>query len=277
MVMLENSQLKMVAEFIGKEVGIQLPMSKHKLVEGRLRRRLVALGFTDFKSYLKHVLESPEGELEKMQLIDVITTNKTNFYRESNHFDYLETDAVAELVKTAKAEERKELHFWSAGCSSGEEPYTLSIVLNEIAFQRRDFAFDILATDISQKCLHAASRGVYTERQIEVVPLELRKKYFLRSRNASESLVQMGQQLRERINFKTLNLMDNDFDMDQKKDAIFCRNVMIYFNNELREALVARFEKQLVKGGYLFVGHSESLNGIKTTLEQVSPMVYKKL
>lgn len=274
---LKESQLRRVADFIGNEVGIQLPMAKHKLVEGRLRRRLVELGFDNFQSYLDFTLETPGGELEKLQLIDVITTNKTNFFRESDHFDYLQSTAVAELEKIRKSESRRGLSFWSAGCSTGEEPYTLSMVLNEMAVKQKDLKFSILATDISHSCLSKASRGIYTERQAESIPLELRKKYLLRSRDSKESLVQIGRELRSSISYKALNLMDKTFNVQANMHAIFCRNVMIYFNNEIREELVDKFEKHLVKGGYLFVGHSESLNGIKTTLEQVAPMVYRKL
>ncbi len=274
---LSERELKRVATFIGDEVGIQLPASKHKLVESRLRRRLKVLGFNDFKSYLDHTLESDDGELEKLQLIDVITTNKTNFYRESDHFDYLEQHAVSEMEKIKVNESRRELNIWSAGCSTGEEAYTLSIILNEIASKQKSFLFNILATDISHSCLSTGSRGVYTENQVEIIPLELRKKYLLRSKNSTEKLVQMGPELRRCIRFKSLNLMDERFSLTEKMDVIFCRNVMIYFNNKLREELVARFENQLVDGGYLFVGHSESLNGIKTSLKQVAPMVYRKI
>ena len=274
---LTEGELKRVAAFIGDEVGIQLPESKHKLVESRLRRRLKALDFNDFKSYLDHTLESVEGEHEKLQLIDVITTNKTNFYRESDHFDYLQQSAVPELEKIKMNDARRELNIWSAGCSTGEEPYTLSIILNEIASNQKNFLFNILATDISHSCLSTGSRGVYTENQAEIIPLELRKKYLLRSRNSAEGLVQMGPLLRQCIRFKSLNLMDRRFSLAEKMDVIFCRNVMIYFNNQLREELVARFENQLIDGGYLFVGHSESLNGIKTSLKQVAPMVYRKI
>ncbi len=274
---LTTHELKRVSAFIGDVVGIQLPDSKRKLVESRLRRRLKALGFNDFGSYLDHTLESVDGDAEKRQLIDVITTNKTNFYRESDHFEYLQQSAIPELEKIKMNEARRELNIWSAGCSTGEEPYTLSIILNEIASKKKNFLFNILATDISHSCLNTGSRGVYTENQVEIIPLELRKKYLLRSRNSDDSLVQMGRQLRQSIRFENLNLMDDRFSITKKMDVIFCRNVMIYFNNQLREELVARFENQLIDGGYLFVGHSESLNGIKNSLKQVAPMVYRKL
>ncbi len=274
-IVLDEHELKRVSDFIGTEVGIQLPVAKRTLVESRLSKRLRVLGFTDFKSYLDHTLESADGALEKLQLIDVLTTNKTSFYREPDHFEYLVNHAVPAITKRNTGS-RQEVNVWCAGCSTGEEAYTLSIVLNETATDNDSTLFNILATDISHTCLSKASRGIYTDRQAESIPMELRKKYLLRSRNTDEALVQMGPKLRHRIQFKSLNLMDARFDAPKNMDVIFCRNVMIYFNNQLREELVARFESHLVKGGYLFVGHSESLNGIKTTLEQVAPMVYKK-
>ncbi len=273
---LSDKEMARVSEFIGKHVGIQLPATKKTLVEGRLRRRLRKLGFTCFKGYLDYVLVNPEGENERLHLIDVITTNKTDFFRENAHFEYLVNHALAELEKSRKNDGRQDLKMWSAGCSTGQEPYTLSIVMNEAMANFAGMRFDILATDISHTCLQTGSRGVYTEANIEPVPMELRKKYFLRSRRSDDELVQMGPELRNTITFKSLNLMDETFTLPHKMDAIFCRNVMIYFNNEIREQLVARFEKALLPGGYLFVGHSESLNGIKTTLTQVGPMVYRK-
>ncbi len=272
---LSEHELKRVADFIGTEVGIQLPMAKRTLVESRLSKRLRILGFDNFKSYLDHTLESVDGALEKLQLIDVLTTNKTSFYREPDHFDYLAKHAIPAIVKDSK-DSRREISIWCAGCSTGEEAYTLSIEMNEMCSARDNISFNILATDISHTCLSKASRGIYTDRQAESIPLEHRKKYLLRSRNSENALVQMGPKLRQQIKFKSLNLMDDRFDVPNNMDVIFCRNVMIYFNNELREQLVARFERHLARGGYLFVGHSESLNGIETTLEQVAPMVYQK-
>ncbi len=272
---LNERELKRVSDFIGSEVGIQLPATKKTLVESRLSKRLRILGFDDFKAYLDHVLESAEGALEKLQLIDVLTTNKTSFYREPDHFEYLVKHAIPDLEKNKGG--RRELNIWTAGCSTGEEAYTLSIELNEIDLSKNKILFNILATDISHSCLSKASRGIYTERQAESIPVELRKKYLLRSRNADKALVQMGPEIRHHISFKSLNLMNSRFDLAHKMDVIFCRNVMIYFNNQLREKLVSRFENQLIKGGYLFVGHSESLNGIETTLNQVAPMVYQKI
>ena len=273
---LREADLRRVSEFIGDEVGIQLPPSKRTMVEGRLRKRLRTLGFDDFPSYLDFTLKTPDGEYEKLHLIDVLTTNKTDFYREPEHFDYLIKTALPKLEKMRREAGRMEINVWSAGCSSGEEPYTLAIVLNEAAERMTGLRFGIMATDISQTVLKKAKSGVYTESRIEPVPLAIRKKYFLRSADKKSEVVMMGPELKHHIRFGSLNLMSRSFPLQKKMDAIFCRNVMIYFNNQIREELVNRFDKQLVPGGYLFIGHSESLGGLKTRLEQVAPMVYQK-
>ena len=273
---LSARELRRVASFIDKQVGIQLPDSKHILVESRLRKRLRDLEFKSYKEYLDYVLDSPEGKHERLHLIDAITTNKTDFFREPEHFHYLVNKALPEIEKKRRLDGRGELYVWSAGCSSGEEAYTLSMVLNEAAEIQSGLKFNILATDISKSCLDTAKSAIYPEQRIAPVAMSLRKKYFLRHKDITAELVQMGPELRRQIKFDSLNLMDENFDLSQKMDVIFCRNVMIYFNNTVREQLVQRFERQLVPGGYLFVGHAESLNGFKKSLEQVSPMVYRK-
>lgn len=275
-IVLNNRELQRVSNFIGAEIGIQLPSSKHTLVEGRLRKRLRTLGFTDFTSYLDHALDGSECESERLHLIDAITTNKTDFFREPEHFDYLMQHALPEMEKNREINGRRELNLWSAGCSSGEEPYTLAIVMHEAAEKISGMRFNILGTDISQSCLQTAARGVYTENRVEPVPLKLRQKYFLRSLDPADELVQMGDELRSRVNFASLNLMSRVFNINYKMDVIFCRNVMIYFNNEIRKELIDRFENSLLPGGYLFVGHSESINGISSRFKQVAPMVYQK-
>ncbi len=273
---LSGKDFERVAIFIGDYVGIQLPESKHTLVEGRLRKRLRRLGLAGFNAYLDYALDSTDGENERLHLIDAITTNKTDFFREPEHFTYLARQALPEMERNRIRDGRPELGIWSAGCSTGEEPYTLSMVMQEAAERTPALKFRILATDISQSCLETARRGIYTEKHVEPVPLELRRKYLLKSRKSADSLVCIGPEMKSKVHFGVLNLMDKQFSLTKKMDAIFCRNVMIYFNKDIREELVDKFDKQLVSGGYLFVGHSESLNGLKNRLKQVAPMVYKK-
>ena len=274
---LRKGDMNRVSEFILENVGIQLPESKHILVEGRLRKRLHALGFTKFRDYLDHALDDSEYRSERLHLIDAITTNKTEFFREPEHFEYLLSEVLPIVENNRIRDNRKELCLWSAGCSTGEEPYTLSMIMHEAAELLPGLKFNILATDISQSCLTTACSGVYTEKHIFPVSMELRKKYFLRSKNSDEHLICMGPELKSKVRFEVLNLIDKQYNLKQKMDVIFCRNVMIYFNKIVCEELIERFTLNLVQGGYLFVGHSESLNGIQTALRQVAPMIYRKL
>ena len=273
---LTTKQLARVSDFIGEEVGIQLPSAKRSMVEGRLRKRLRTLGFNEFDEYLDFTLKTPDGEYEKLHLIDVITTNKTDFFREPEHFQYLVNEALPKLERSRRQAGRTDINIWSAGCSSGEEPYTLAMVMSEAAEITKGLRFNIMATDISQSCLKQGRSGIYTEAKVKPVPIALKKKYILRSADAKSGIVKMGPEISRIIRFASLNLMSRKFPIQKEMDAIFCRNVMIYFNNKIREELVNRFEKQLVPGGYLFIGHSESLGGMNTRLAQVGPMVYQK-
>ena len=273
---LTKQQLARVSEFIGEEVGIQLPSTKRSMVEGRLRKRLRTLDFTAFDEYLDFTLKTPDGEYEKLHLIDVITTNKTDFFHEPEHFQYLVNEALPKLERNRRQAGRTDINIWSAGCSSGEEPYTLAMVLSEAAEITKGLRFNIVATDISQSCLKQGRSGIYTESKVKPVPLAMKKKYVLRSADAKSGIVKMDPEISRLIRFASLNLMTRKFPIQKEMDAVFCRNVMIYFNNKVREELVNRFEKQLVPGGYLFIGHSESLGGMNTRLVQVGPMVYQK-
>ena len=273
---LSDRDLRRVSEYIGAEVGIQLPPAKRSLVEGRLGKRLRRLGFSDFTAYLDHALDAPEGTTERIHLVDAITTNKTEFFREPQHFGYLVEHVLPEFERAQPLTAGRELAVWSAGCSTGEEPYTLAMVFNEAAMQRPGLRFSILATDISGRALKTAVSGIYPEERVAPVPVPLRRKYLLRSRDRTEGLVRMGPELRQRMRFARLNLMDRRFNLDRQMDVIFCRNVMIYFSVAGRKELARRFETQLVAGGYLFIGHSESLNGMVANLEQISATVYRK-
>lgn len=274
--MLADRDLRRVAAFIGSVAGIQLPPSKRSLVEGRLGKRVRRLGFDDFRQYLNYALDSPEGIGERIHLVDAITTNKTSFFREPDHFRYLMEQVLPALERARGHAGRWELVIWSAGCSSGEEAYTLAMVLSEAAEHYAGLRFGILATDISERMLASARRAIYPEERLAPVPMTLRRKYWLRSRDPRDGLVRSGPELRERVRFGRLNLMAQDFGLKRRIDVIFCRNVMIYFNNQHRAALVRRFAEQLVPGGYLFIGHSESLSGLDTGLKQQSAAVYRK-
>lgn len=273
---LSEKDFRRLSEFIYTECGIKMPPSKKTMLEARLQKRLRFLGLRCFGSYCDYVF-SPEGlEREMIHMIDLVTTNKTDFFREPAHFDYLTRTALPQLLRTEGAGLGKKLMVWSAGCSTGEEPYTLAVVLSEFAEQHRGFGFSILATDISTRVLEKARRGIYEQDRIGPVPPALLHKYFLRSKDRSRGLVRVIPELRETVRFQRLNFMDEDFGFREQLDIIFCRNVIIYFDRPTQERLLNRFCRHLAPDGYLFMGHSETLNGLEVPLVSVAPTVYRR-
>jgi chemotaxis protein methyltransferase CheR len=209
-------------------------------------------------------------------MIDVVTTNKTDFFREPRHFDYLLGSAIPDLIGLCGAGLRRKLRVWSAGCSTGEEPYTIAMVLSEFREQCPPFDFSVEATDISTRVLETARRGVYKEEKAATVPSVLKKKYFMVSKDKDRRLVRMVPELRTSVRFRRLNFMEDNFDIGGPVDILFCRNVIIYFDKPTQERLLNRLCGHLIPGGYMFMGHSETLSGLKTPLVSAGPMVYKK-
>lgn len=273
-----DGDFQRLSEFIHNELGIKMPDAKRAMLESRLHKRLRSLGFASFKAYCDHLF-SPEGMKDELvYMIDLVTTNKTDFFREPGQFEYLFNYALPELVKTTGAGVKRELTIWSAGCSTGEEPYTLAMVLSEFGGRYPGFGFRylIIATDISTRVLELARRGVYSEEKIIPVEAELRKKYILRSKDGGRGLVRVMPDLRSRVRFRRLNLMDDDFGFREPLDVIFCRNVIIYFDKETQARLLSRFCDCLDAGSYLFVGHSETLSEFDLPIEKVAPSIYRK-
>jgi len=266
-----------LSQFIQDLCGIKLPYAKKSMLEGRLRKRLRALSFDSFEDYCKYLF-SPKGtETEYVHMIDVVTTNKTDFFREPAHFEYLSIKAIPELLSKGLAGARRGLNVWSAACSTGEEPYTLAMVLSEFAERCAGFRFSILATDISTHVLQKANSATYDSDRVDPIPMTLRRKYLLRSKNKEKGLVRIAPELRELVRFQRLNLMDEDYGIREPMGIVFCRNVLIYFDRETQERILNRLARQLVSGGFLFVGHSESLLGLDLPLVQSVPTVYRKL
>jgi chemotaxis protein methyltransferase CheR len=242
--------------------GIQLREGKEGLVRSRLAKRLRALGLASYDDYLARVA-ADAGELS--QMVDALTTNKTNFFREPAHFDFLRDRLLPALGP-------RPVRVWSAGCSTGEEPYTLAMVLRDALPEAALRETRVLATDISPRVLAHARAGRYAEAVAEEVPAELRRRHFTRAPGGAWDA---GPGLRALIAFARLNLM-GAWPMRGPFDAIFCRNVMIYFDKPTQQTLVARFLELLAPGGYLFVGHSESLSGIAHGYTYVQPAVYRR-
>jgi chemotaxis protein methyltransferase CheR len=275
---LSTKEFTRLGEFIQTKCGIKMSASKKTMLEARLRRRLRNLDMESFSEYCNYLF-SPQGvKNELIHMIDVVTTNKTDFFREPAHFDYLFHTALPELIATRGSGIRKKLVLWSAGCSTGEEPYTLAMVLSEFTESHPGAAIDymILATDISTKVLEQAKLGIYEYDTIEPIPREFRKKYLLRGKDRGKKLIRIVPELRTVIKFRRLNFMEGDFGMREPLDIIFCRNVIIYFDRPTQEVLLNRFCRHLRPGGYIFMGHSETLHGLNVPLVQAAPMVYRK-
>ncbi|MBF0342815.1 MAG: protein-glutamate O-methyltransferase [Nitrospirae bacterium] len=271
---LSEKDFQRLSNFVQNEVGIKMPPAKKTMLEARLQRRLRTLQMRSFTDYCNFVFSPAGFESEIVHLIDAITTNKTDFFREPQHFEYLVNKALPELIRTHNVGTRRKLMLWSAGCSTGEEPYTLAMVLSEFQ-EKSGLDFMIIATDISTKVLDKAKAAIYEEERVIPVPNNMKKKYLLRSKDKSKALVRIIPELRELIKFRRLNFMDSDFGFREPMDIIFCRNVVIYFDKKTQETLLNAFSRYLVKGGYLFMGHSETLNGLNVPFVQVAPTIYR--
>ncbi len=254
--------------------GISLNAEKKTMLEPRIKRRLRNLNLNSFGDYCDYLF-GPHGEKEELvHLLDVVSTNKTDFFREPEHFEFLVEKAIPDLV--ARNESGRPLLIWSAGCSTGEEPYTLAMVLMECGQRHPGFRFRILASDISTTVVAKAERGVFRSEVAGPVPSDLRRKYFMRSRDRNSNVLRVVPELRQLVEFRRLNFMDADFGLSQKADVIFCRNVIIYFDRPTQERIVQKLAAQLLPGGYAFVGHSETLHDMDVPLAPVAPALYRK-
>jgi chemotaxis protein methyltransferase CheR len=275
-VKMSTKEFRVLGEFIQQEAGIKMPPVKQTMLQARLQKRLRNLGLASFAEYREYLF-SPEGRQHEMRnMLDAVTTNKTDFFREPTHFTYLTDVVLPGLAQARRAGYRRPLMTWSAGCSSGEEPYTLAMVFSEFAERDEEFTFRLLATDVSTSVLESAQTAIYKEEKVEPVPPELKRKYLLRSRDRAKGLVRVVPELRRLVNFKHLNFISDTYDIDNTMDIIFCRNVMIYFDRPTQERLIRSFCRYLVPRGYVFIGHSETLNGLDVPLIQEAPTIYRK-
>lgn len=273
---LTDSQFKRLSEFIQTNVGIKMPSEKLIMVQSRLSSRLKTLEMENFDEYLDFAFsQTPEGDEEIAVMINCITTNLTNFFRENQHFDYM-TNVI--LPEFAKKDIRK-VELWSAGCSSGQEPYTLSIVMQE--FMRKNPGkiddFSIQATDISSKVLDKAIEAVYPISEVANLDYDIKKRYFLKSKDMTNPRARVNKETREKVHFNRLNFMDESYPKTTLKHIIFCRNVLIYFDKQTQENVVTKLIEHLVPGGYLFLGHSETIFGMDLPLQTVAPTTFKKI
>lgn len=270
---MSHTDFRKFAELIHGSTGIHLAPCKKFLLESRFRKRLKALGMQSFREYSDYVF-STEGRMEELvHLIDVVTTNKTDFFREPEHFRFL-VNRILE-PRYGRAESYERFHVWSAACSSGEEPYTLAMVLDGFALQHAGFTYSLLATDVSTDMLDKARMAVYDHSRVEAIPPDFRQKYLMRSKNYRQRLYRIVPEIREKVRFQHLNLTTPDPSFNEKADVIFCRNVLIYFDRPVQEKVLRFLCRRLKPGGYLFVGHSETLTGLDLPLVHVAPTTYR--
>jgi chemotaxis protein methyltransferase CheR len=272
---LSRRDFSRLAEFIEDYSGIKMPLSKISMVEGRLRRRVRATGVGDITAYCRFLFDRGGLAAEEINLIDAVTTNKTEFFREPEHFRVLAEIVLPELLATRRVDARTPAKLWSTAASTGAEPYTLAMVVSEFARAQPGFRASILATDICVEVLRTAVLGIYPESMVEPVPPDLRRRYLLKARNRSQATVRIVPELRALIKFARLNLMDTAYPVEHDMDVIFCRNILIYFEKSTQEAVLDRLCEHLRPGGYLFLGHSESLAGFVLPLRPIGHTVFR--
>lgn len=268
---LGEAEFNQLSDFIYREYGIKMPPAKRIMLQSRLQRRLKELGIPNFKEYCKHVFSKP-GADEVIHMMDVVSTNKTDFFREPAHFDYLRDHLLPEF----SARERRVMKIWSAGCSSGEEAYTIAMTISEYNERNTPVAFQILGTDISTKVLTKAKEGYYDDSRVAALPATIRQKYFEKCPPPRQGQVRVSQQLRAAARFGRLNLMDVSYPLQTLVDVIFCRNTMIYFERDTQEDVINKLCRHLRPDGFLFIGHSESIVNMHVPLRHVRPTIYRK-
>ena len=273
---LSDADFHRLAKYIEGELGIRMPDSKKVMIESRLQKRMRHFKLGSFREYVDFVF-SPQGkESELINMIDAVTTNKTDFFREADHFDFLIETIVPETERRFGSGLAKPFSVWSAGCSTGEEPYTIAMVLEEYREKEPRFSYRIFASDLSTQVLAKAQAGVYDAEKAEVVPLSYKKKYMLKGKDPQSGLVRMKPELRARLSFARINFMDEHYQADDSFDVVFCRNVIIYFERKIQELILGRLCSHVRPGGYLVLGHSETLTGMNVPLRSVAPTIYAR-
>ena len=270
---LRDIDFEKLSRLVYEQSGINLHAGKKELVKARLSKRLREGKFGSFRDYY-HYVTSGKGIDELVGMIDSISTNLTSFFREESHFHKL-YEIVPEMIKPAYNKRRMpKLRIWSAGCSTGEEPYSLAITAREIV-DGRNCDLRILGTDISTRTLKTAVAGIYPKEKTNNIPPLLLRKYFQIGQKRWSNYYRVKKEIKDIITFRRFNLMEIP-SFNNPFDIIFCRNVMIYFDKETQDGLVNRFYDKLKEGGYFFAGHSESLTGLTHRFKYIEPSVYRK-
>jgi len=274
---LSGRDFQRLAQFIHGYSGIKMPPTTKTRVEGRLRKRVSAVGVNDLSDYCRYLFDRGGLDDESIHLIDAVTTNKTEFFREPDHFKFLAEVAVPTLLAARSNWVKAPLKIWSAASSIGAEPYTLAMVVADLGERFEGLRFSILATDLSSRVLTMAVKGIYPEEMITPVPAEMRRCYLRRGKGKSRGLVRIAPELRRQVQFGRLNLVDPPYAIDRDLDVIFCRNILIYFDKPTQQNVLEHLCNHLRPGGYLFLGHSESLSGGGLPVKPAAATVFRRL
>jgi chemotaxis protein methyltransferase CheR len=274
---LSELQFRQIVALAHRFAGICVPEARRSMVEGRLGKRVRALRLAGFSEYLAGLSGALGAGGELDEFVDAMTVNKTDFFREPAHFDYLTREVVPKLEHESGAGSTRPLRIWSAACSTGEEPYTLAMICAHTGIARgQQYQVEVLASDVSTRVLSKAETAVYTASDMAPVPPEYRTRYFLRSKDPKRRVYRVAPEIRSRVRFAALNLVSGALDVGDPMDVIFCRNVLIYFDRATQETVLRRLRGRLRPGGYLFTGHAETLTGMSLRLEAVAPTVYRR-
>ena len=270
---LKVKEFNRLSNFIMSQYGIKMPPVKRVFLQSRLQKRLKSLSINSFEEYTKYLF-SAQGQKEELEnLIDSVSTNKTDFFREPVHFRFLLENGLDNYLSKRKD---KGLKIWSAGCSSGEEPFSIAMTMNEYALLNDSFRFKIFATDISTKMLEHAKAGIFKMEKIDTIPIQYHRKYLLKGKNSYEDKFRIHPDIMSKISFQKFNLLSQSYNTIGNQDIIFCRNVLIYFERKIQDRILNQISQLLNPGGFLFLGHSESITGFNLPLEYLRPTIFMK-
>ncbi len=270
-IQLKESEFQQLSTYIYSNYGIKMPAAKKVMLQSRLQKRLRHLNLNNFKAYIEFVF-SKDGTQEIIHMMDVVSTNKTDFFREPTHFEFMQEVILPGLY----ADNQKDIKIWSAGSSSGEEAYTITMVMEEFIEKNGHINYQILGSDISTDMLQKAINGIYKMEKIITIPDALKKKYLLKSKDTQKKLVRIKPKLRTKVNFFRLNLMDQVYNAPKNFDIVFCRNTLIYFERDTQEKVINKLCDHLKPGGYFILGHSESITNMQVPLVNIKPTIFRK-
>jgi chemotaxis protein methyltransferase CheR len=267
-----------LGNLITERFGIKMPAEKKIMFQARLQRRLLELEINSFDEYAKILLNANLDSPELSVLADYISTNKTDFFRENDHFTFITNLILPDYLNIKSNLKDSKLKIWSAGCSNGQEAYSIAITLEEFSqLKKMSINYSILASDISVRMLKCAKDAIYPISNTEMIPLELKHRYFLKSKNQKDQKVRVIKYIRDKVTPVYLNLMDNNYRLENEFDVIFLRNTLIYFRQYIQQEVLIKVLSNLKTGGYLFIGHSESLINMNLPIRSIAPSIYVKI